>query len=285
MYKKEKEPSERDGTVSLDLESVEAASKDMTISPDLEAVKAASEEDVIRFPDLEAVEAASEEDVTTSLDLEAVEAASEEDVTISLDLEAVKAASEEDVTISLDLEAVEAALKKEQYRSSYSKVLRSTVFSLIVVAAAAVLVAVLILPVLQISGTSMTESLQDGDIVVAVNSKRFETGDVIAFYYNNNTLVKRVIANAGDWVDIDGAGNVSVNGELIEEPYVTEKALGECDIEMPYQVPDGKCFVMGDHRATSIDSRNTAVGCVEKDMIVGRIVFRVWPLSDFGIIR
>lgn len=188
-------------------------------------------------------------------------------------------------SVSLDLEAVEAALKREQYRRSYSKALRSTVFSLIVVAAAAVLVAVLVLPVLQISGTSMTETLHDGDIVVAVNSKNFATGDVIAFYYNNNTLVKRVIANAGDWVDIDGEGNVTVNGEPLEEPYVSERALGECDIDLPYQVPDGKCFVMGDHRATSIDSRNTAVGCVGKDMIVGRIVFRVWPLNDFGMIR
>ncbi len=186
---------------------------------------------------------------------------------------------------SLDLKAVEAALKKEQYRRGYSKALRSTIFSLIVVAAAAVLVAVLILPVLQISGTSMTETLQDGDIVVAVNSKNFKTGDVIAFYYNNNTLVKRVIAYAGDWVDIDEDGNVTVNGELLDEPYVSEKALGECNIELPYQVPDGKCFVMGDHRATSIDSRNTAVGCVGKDMVVGKIVFRVWPLSEFGIIN
>lgn len=191
----------------------------------------------------------------------------------------------QDGPVSLDLEAVEAALKKEQYRRSYSKALRSTVFSLIVVAAAAVLVAVLVLPVLQISGTSMTETLQDGDIVVAVNSKNFTPGDVIAFYYNNNTLVKRVIATAGDWVDIDEAGNVTVNETPLEEPYVSERALGECDIEFPYQVPDGKCFVMGDHRATSIDSRNTAVGCVEKDRIVGRIVFRVWPLSNFGKIR
>ena len=186
---------------------------------------------------------------------------------------------------SLDLKAVEAELKKTQYRKGYSRALRSTLFSLIVVAAAAVLVAVLILPVLQISGTSMTETLQDGDIVVAVNSKNFKTGDVIAFYYNNNTLVKRVIAYAGDWVDIDEDGNVFINGELLDEAYVSEKALGECNIELPYQVPDGKCFVMGDHRATSIDSRNTAVGCVGKDMIIGKIVFRVWPLSEFGIIN
>lgn len=186
---------------------------------------------------------------------------------------------------SLDLKAVEAELKKTQYRMGYSRALRSTLFSLIVVAAAAVLVAVLILPVLQISGTSMTETLQDGDIVVAVNSKNFKTGDVIAFYYNNNTLVKRVIAYAGDWVDIDEDGNVFINGELLDEAYVSEKALGECNIELPYQVPDGKCFVMGDHRATSIDSRNTAVGCVGKDMIIGKIVFRVWPLSEFGIIN
>lgn len=188
-------------------------------------------------------------------------------------------------TLSLDLKAVEAELKKTQYRRNYSRALRSTVFSLIVVAAAAVLVAVLILPVLQISGTSMTETLQDGDIVVAVNSKNFQTGDVIAFYYNNNTLVKRVIAYAGDWVDIDEEGNVTVNGELLDEPYVSEKAQGECNIDLPYQVPDGKCFVMGDHRSTSIDSRNTAVGCVGRDMIVGKIVFRVWPFSEFGTIN
>lgn len=202
-----------------------------------------------------------------------------------LDMEAVEEAPGQEGAVLLDLEAVEAALRKEQYRHSYGRVLRSTVFSLIVVAAVAVLVAVLVLPVLQIRGTSMTDALNDGDIVVAVNSKKFKTGDVIAFYYNNNTLVKRVIANAGDWVEIDGDGNVFVNEKPVEEPYVTEKSLGKCDIEMPYQVPDGKCFVMGDHRSTSIDSRNTAVGCVEKDMIVGRIMLRVWPLSDFGMIR
>lgn len=192
---------------------------------------------------------------------------------------------QEGQTEGLSLEQIEAALQKEQYRNRYGRVLRSTIFSLIVVAAAAVLIAVLVLPVLQISGESMTDTLQDGDIVVAVNHSKFETGDVIAFYYNNNILVKRVIAYAGDWVDIDEDGNVYVNGARLDEPYISDKALGECNIDLPYQVPDGRCFVMGDHRATSIDSRNTAVGCVSSDMVVGKIMMRVWPLSEFGTVK
>ena len=184
-----------------------------------------------------------------------------------------------------DLSLLEAELEREQYKNSFGQVLKSTVFSLLVVAAVSVLIAVLLLPVLQISGTSMTESLQDEDIVVALNSKKYKTGDIIAFYYNNNILVKRVIAAAGDWVNIDTDGNVYVNDELLDEPYISEKALGDCNIALPYQVPDGRCFVMGDHRATSIDSRNTAVGCVSNDMVVGRILFRVWPMSDIGVIK
>ena len=182
-----------------------------------------------------------------------------------------------------ELELLEAELERERYKKKYGNVLRSTAFSLVVVAAVAVLIAVLLLPVLQISGTSMTDSLQDEDIVVALNSSGYETGDIIAFYYNNNILVKRVIAAAGDWVDIDEAGNVYVNEELLEEPYV--KALGDCNISLPDQVPEGRCFVMGDHRATSIDSRNTAVGCVSNDMVIGKILIRVWPLEEFGIVK
>ena len=177
-------------------------------------------------------------------------------------------------------------LKREQYKSNYGKVLKSTVFSLLAVAAVAVLIAVLVLPVLQITGSSMTDTLQDGDIVVAVSSKSsYKTGDVIAFYYNNDILVKRVIATAGDWVDIDEDGTVYVNNTAIDEPYISEKSLGDCNIDLPYQVPDGRCFVMGDHRATSIDSRNTAVGCISNDMVVGKIIVRVWPLTEISLIK
>lgn len=183
------------------------------------------------------------------------------------------------------IEAIEAELNKERYKKSYTHVLKSTIFSLLVVAAVAALIAVLLLPVLQVGGTSMTDSLQDKDIVVAVSGSGYKKGDIIAFYYNNNILIKRVIAMPGDWVDIDEKGNVYINEEPIEEPYVTGKALGECNIDLPYQVPDGRCFVMGDHRETSIDSRSKTVGCVSKDMIVGRIVVRVWPLPEIGLIR
>lgn len=180
---------------------------------------------------------------------------------------------------------VEAELEKELSKKEHNRVLRTTVFALLVAAAAAVIVAVLVFPVLRMNGTSMTNTLMDGDIVVTMNTSDFSRGDVIAFYYNNTLLVKRVIATTGDWVDIDKEGNVFVNGEELEEPYVTDKALGECNITLPYQVPDERIFVMGDHRETSIDSRNTAVGCVNKDLIVGKLLFRVWPLSGLGTVK
>lgn len=181
------------------------------------------------------------------------------------------------------IEQIEAELDRVKYKQRYRVVLKSTVYTLITVAAVAVLVATLWLPVLQIYGSSMTPTLQDGEIVFSVKTSDLEQGDIIAFYYNNKILVKRVIAGPGDWVNIcPETGNVSVNDMALDEPYLAEKSFGDADIAFPYQVPDGKIFVMGDHRATSVDSRHTAVGCVAEEQIVGKIVFRVWPLEAIG---
>ena len=182
----------------------------------------------------------------------------------------------------LTVEQLETELKHERYKRSFAFTLRNTIYMLITVAAVAVLVAVLLMPVLQIYGTSMAPTLQEGDIVLSLKGSEFTTGDVMGFYYNNNILVKRVIAQAGDWVDITADGTVYVNNVAIDEPYLIDRAYGETNIEFPYQVPESRVFVLGDHRSVSIDSRNTAVGCVASEQIVGKIVFRVWPLNAFG---
>jgi len=183
------------------------------------------------------------------------------------------------------LDQLKRELKRERYRRSYGMTLRSTVFSLVCVAAVAVLVATLYLPVLQTYGTSMSPTLDDGDIVVSLKTGKLETGDVVAFYYNNRILVKRVIAGSGDWVDIREDGTVFVNGQALDEPYVSEQSKGSCNIDLPYQVPDGRWFVMGDHRAVSVDSRDRAVGCVSEEQIVGRLTYRLWPLNRISPIK
>lgn len=181
-----------------------------------------------------------------------------------------------------ELSQLETELARERYKTRYSRTLRSTVFTLVVVAAFSILVATLWMPVLQIYGSSMSPTLTDGEIVISVKGDDFSPGQIVAFYYNNKILVKRVIAGPGDWVNMDEAGNVYVNDVPLDEPYLTEKAYGDTNIELPYQVPESRVFVMGDHRSTSVDSRNTAVGCVSEEQVVGRLVFRLWPLNAIG---
>ena len=180
---------------------------------------------------------------------------------------------------------LQEAYDKVSYLDRLRKSIISTTNILIVVAALAILTAMLFLPVLRIYGQSMNGTLRSGELVVSVKNSSFKTGDVIAFYYNNNILVKRVIATSGEWVDIDLDGNVYVNGTKIDEPYLEEKSFGEPDIDFPYQVPEERIFVLGDNRSVSVDSRNYAVGCVTSEQIVGKIVFRVWPLSRIGPIH
>ena len=179
-------------------------------------------------------------------------------------------------------EQLDMERRRLRYKRRYNRTLRSTVAILIVVAALAVLAATLWMPVLRVYGSSMAPTLHNGEILVSVKTKDFSSGDIIAFYHGNKLLIKRYIAGPSDYVNVDEDGNVSVNGMLLDEPYPAEKAYGEADIEFPYQVPDQRYFVMGDNRSVSIDSRSSIVGCIAEDQIVGKVVFRVWPLSAFG---
>ena len=179
------------------------------------------------------------------------------------------------------LDELKGELRRERYKRRFRRVLRKTVDALIVVAAIAAIIATLVLPVLEIAGTSMEPTLNDGDIVLLVKTDKLETGDLCAFYYSNKILIKRVIATPGDYLWLEDDGTVFVNGTELEEPYLTEKALGECDIDFPYQVPENAFFMMGDQRKTSIDSRSTVIGCISTDHIIGKILCKFWPIPQF----
>ena len=177
---------------------------------------------------------------------------------------------------------IEGELKRLRRKQNSRRIFRQTIFSLLVVAAVAVLAAMLFFPIFRVTGSSMEPTLDPKEIVVCLKSSRFQSGDLVAFYYNNKVLLKRVIGTAGDTIEIDDSGNVFVNGSQLDEPYITKKSLGQCDIDFPYQVPDNRIFVMGDNRETSVDSRTTAVGCIADEYVIGKVFLRVWPLERLG---
>ena len=183
------------------------------------------------------------------------------------------------------VEQLEKELKRVRHTKEYGRTLRGTIYILLVVAAVAFLIATLFLPVLRVYGTSMEPTLKNKEIVVALKGSEFKRGDIVAFYYNNKILLKRVIGVAGVQIVIEKDGTVFVNGEKLEEPYISGKSLGECDLSFPYQVPDNRIFVMGDHRDVSIDSRSSTIGCIADESIVGKVAIRVWPLNEIGLIN
>ena len=188
------------------------------------------------------------------------------------------------VNVRPTTEELTRELKRVRYNERYGRTIRSTIYFLITVAAASILVATLVFPIFRIYGSSMSPTLEEGDIVASLRTAKFEHGDLVAFYYNNRLLVKRVIASGGEWVDIDQDGNVYVNNQLLDEPYVADKTFDfdtQMNIEIPYQVPDGRIFVMGDHRSTSVDSRMKEIGCISDDLIAGKLILRIWPLGQF----
>ena len=178
------------------------------------------------------------------------------------------------------IDQIENERKRYRRQKAYNKALGGTVYVLTIVAAVAVLIATLVLPVLQIEGKSMEPTLVNGDIVLLTKTVNFGRGELCGFSWNNKLLIKRVIGIPGDWIEIDTDGTVYLNGEKLDEPYAQQLAVGECDLEFPFQVPQEQYFVLGDMRESSIDSRNTLIGCVEKDQIVGKVFFRIWPFKS-----
>ena len=180
------------------------------------------------------------------------------------------------------IELLRKELEREESRYHFRRAILTITGILVVAAAITALLATRLFVLLEINGASMAPTLNEGEIVILRQTKDIETGDLVGFYYGGKILLKRVIGSAGDYIDIDEEGNVYVNNEMIDEPYLEEKKLGRCELDFPYQVPEGMIFVLGDNRAVSIDSRIKAIGCVEEGQIVGKVAFRAWPFARIG---
>lgn len=180
---------------------------------------------------------------------------------------------------------LENELKRVNYNKNFKRILYNTISSLIVVASIAVLISMLFLPVLRVTGVSMSPTLMNDELIMCSKRSNFKSGDIVAFYFNNKILLKRVIGIAGDIIDIKEDGTVLVNGTPLDEPYINEKSFGECDIDLPYQVPDNRIFVMGDNRSVSVDSRSSTVGSIADEFIIGRVIVRVFPFNKISILN
>ena len=171
--------------------------------------------------------------------------------------------------------------KKQEFHQGLGRVIRI----LVVVAAISIIIATVFFSIMQVRGSSMSPTMEENEIIIVNRYSDVKKGDLIAFYYNNKVLLKRVIGISGDMVDMDDEGNVYVNNEKIEEEYLEEKDYGTPDITFPYQVPDGRYFVMGDHRSVSIDSRYQIIGTVSSEQLIGKVKFRIWPITRFGPVK
>ena len=188
------------------------------------------------------------------------------------------------IPTNLSISVLEEEIKSEKYKSKYTKILRSTIYALIIIASISALIGTLIMPVLEVNNTTMKPLLENNEIVLSLKTKKLKQGDIIAFYQGNKILIKRVVAVPGNYISIDEEGNVYVDGEVLNEPYVTNKQKGETNIEFPYQVPESEYFVLSDERDKTTDSRNEDIGLIKKDNVIGKVIFRVWPFKKLGAI-
>lgn len=188
------------------------------------------------------------------------------------------------IPTNLSISVLEEEIKREKYKSKYTKILRSTIYTLIIIASISALIGTLIMPVLEVNNTTMKPLLENNEIVLSLKTKKLKKGDIIAFYQGNKILIKRVVAIPGNYISIDEEGNVYVDGEVLDEPYVTNKQKGETNIEFPYQVPESEYFVLSDERDKTTDSRNEDIGLIKKDNVIGKVIFRVWPFKKLGAI-